>query len=137
MFFIDIRFRIANITIVINNSTKQEILMTEETPKDDQGAANKKANKLTKIFAAVTLVPLLGILGYVTAPHSDRKNAEKTLKSMGYTIVEYEGTTWAKGRDKGDFYTDEFKVIPPGQKNTIDVVVGGSSATGKTIKLFP
>jgi hypothetical protein len=104
---------------------------------DAEKEPSKKAKKLTKIFATAIFGGGVLLAGYLAAPHSDRENAEKTLKSMGYTVVEYEGTTWSKGRDRSDFYTDEFKVIPPGQKNIIDVVVASGPAVGSTIKIIP
>ncbi|MBI3441870.1 MAG: hypothetical protein HY052_08770 [Proteobacteria bacterium] len=54
---------------------------------------------------------------------SNQNKTTEVLQKMNYTVVEYEGVDLFAGGD--DDYADKYKVVPPGGKDTIEVVVSG------------
>lgn len=55
---------------------------------------------------------------------TNQSKTQKVLEKMNYKIVSYEGHAWFDGGK--DDYADEYRVVPPGGKDTVSVVVSGN-----------
>jgi len=93
--------------------------------------------KIKSLLAAFCVAAGIGTISTVVVGCSDQEGAEKTLKSMGYTVVDYQGKPGVFTRGK-NFYADEFRVVPPNSKDTINVMVTKQVTFDKPVrKIYP